>query len=736
MLNKILSVIIPVYNVAKFLPECLNSVINQTYENLEIILVNDGSTDDSGKICDKYALKDDRIKVIHKKNGGLSDARNTGLKVSTGDLIAFLDSDDYLAKDFYEKLITRLQNDNSDIAIGETYYVYPDQIKTDDRANYYNFKSNKKIISSIADKSNLIYSCACWNKVYKSELIRNNNLKFPYGLYIEDVPFTFSSIVYSNRISLVKGAILYYRRQEQSILATAKKNRIPFDIFSIYDICEEFLNNVKLNNTDKNEYKKILNNFEIFNIVSWFFSTSQEYRQEFFQVMKTKFKDLKIYKNNYIDNWNKLNYFLVLLNKRYDNFEIWYLLLQKIKNIFNLRKWKKKFKYYIPRIINIIYFQIQFFLNRFYKNSNYNNNDLEIKVNDLEDENNKLIYNKLKELKDFYFLPNRGNLGDMAIATASYTFFDSLNLQYNIIDMTDYKRYLKMPINLVYGGGGLFTKYYKQDYQEILEIFKSKDLKKIIVLPASFYECDDILEIFDERFTIFCRERQSYDYCLSKNNKAQFILANDMVLSLSVNFINPKIKNNNNSIKLSKSQKTKLKKLYRFYTYAIYKYNRVLKYSTNIGYFFRTDKESIPDEKKRKISLIDLSLVAQSFCADKSFTYIMTKLFLKVLNSYDFIVTDRLHIAICSALLNKRVFILDNQYKKLSNVLENSMTKYQNIKMYDNIDELIYTINKLNLNIKKNKTRINILSFNEFLNEWQAIKQNFGPEKIYWSEIL
>ena len=212
MPSNILSVIIPVYNVAKFLPECLNSVINQTYKNLEIILVNDGSTDNSGKICDEYALKDDRIKVIHKKNGGLSDARNTGLKSCNGTLIAFLDSDDYLAKDFYEKLITSIETDNSDIAIGETYYVYPDEIKTNGWVNYYNFKSNKKIISSIKDKSNLIYACACWNKVYKSELIKNNKLQFPYGLYMEDLPFTFASTIYASKISLVKNAILYYRR--------------------------------------------------------------------------------------------------------------------------------------------------------------------------------------------------------------------------------------------------------------------------------------------------------------------------------------------------------------------------------------------------------------------------------------------------------------------------------------------------------------------------------------------
>ena len=99
-----ISVIVPVYNVEKFIKRCLDSIINQTMRDLEIILVNDGSTDNSGKICDEYAQLDNRITVIHKENGGLSSARNTGLDVATGEWIAFVDSDDYIEKNMYEVL--------------------------------------------------------------------------------------------------------------------------------------------------------------------------------------------------------------------------------------------------------------------------------------------------------------------------------------------------------------------------------------------------------------------------------------------------------------------------------------------------------------------------------------------------------------------------------------------------------------------------------------------------------
>ena len=105
MLQPLISVIVPCYNVEEYLPKCIESILNQTYRNLEILLVDDGSPDNCGRICDEYAAKDSRIRIIHKKNGGLSDARNAALDVMTGEYVTFIDSDDYISKYFYEKLI-------------------------------------------------------------------------------------------------------------------------------------------------------------------------------------------------------------------------------------------------------------------------------------------------------------------------------------------------------------------------------------------------------------------------------------------------------------------------------------------------------------------------------------------------------------------------------------------------------------------------------------------------------
>ena len=116
-MNELISVIVPVYNVEEYLPKCIESIINQTYKNLEIILVDDGSTDNSGRICDEYAKKDDRIIVFHKENGGLSDARNCGIDAATGDWVQFVDSDDYIHQTMVEKMYSSCKRNQTKLAV-------------------------------------------------------------------------------------------------------------------------------------------------------------------------------------------------------------------------------------------------------------------------------------------------------------------------------------------------------------------------------------------------------------------------------------------------------------------------------------------------------------------------------------------------------------------------------------------------------------------------------------------
>ena len=210
--NELISVIVPVYNVERYLKKCLDSIINQTYKDIEIILIDDGSTDKSGNICDLYALKDNRIKVIHKVNGGLSSARNTGLEVATGKLIGFVDSDDYIKAEMYEKLKENMDTYKSDIAFC-TFY----------KKNRYNSKINNNIPKYkeglYKDKDKFInlknISSVTWNKLYKKEIFKD--IRYPEGKIFEDIAVICDIADKAKKISYTNEPLYYYRARKSGI---------------------------------------------------------------------------------------------------------------------------------------------------------------------------------------------------------------------------------------------------------------------------------------------------------------------------------------------------------------------------------------------------------------------------------------------------------------------------------------------------------------------------------------
>ena len=183
MAGPLISVIIPVYNVEKYLEKCINSVIGQTYKNIEIIIVDDGSTDKSGLICDFFAGKDTRIVVIHKVNGGLSSARNAGLDIAKGDYIGFVDSDDWIEPDMYECLLCNMLKENADISVCGVYYSRENKTKTDKDTTSYCVLSRYEAICSTVRNNGLIKVYA-WNKLYSRHVFEK--LRFPEGKTYED----------------------------------------------------------------------------------------------------------------------------------------------------------------------------------------------------------------------------------------------------------------------------------------------------------------------------------------------------------------------------------------------------------------------------------------------------------------------------------------------------------------------------------------------------------------------
>ena len=210
----LISVIVPIYNVEKYLKKCIESIIQQTYDNLEIILINDGSTDNSPKICDNYAKKDKRIKVIHKKNGGLSDARNYGLEIATGKYISFVDSDDYIHKQMIEKLYNNLKANYSDISICNICNVYPNGKKMNLSIPETSVVEQKQKFYNIYNKYSVV-TVVAWNKLYKKEIFKT--IRYPLGKVHEDEWIIFDILKNAQKISYLNEPLYYYIQREESI---------------------------------------------------------------------------------------------------------------------------------------------------------------------------------------------------------------------------------------------------------------------------------------------------------------------------------------------------------------------------------------------------------------------------------------------------------------------------------------------------------------------------------------
>lgn len=216
MKKDLISIIIPVYNVQDYVKNCVLSILNQSYKNLELIIVDDGATDKSGKICDKLEKQDDRIKVYHKKNCGLSDARNYGMKYAKGKYIMFIDSDDYINKYMVEDLYNNLVNNNADISVCDFKTTEKTDcdinIKTDNGFVVFNKEEAYDfLLSSEGTKMTV-----AWNKLYKKELF--DDIKYPVGKYNEDEAIIYSLIDKSKTIVYSKNKYYYYVQRKGSIM--------------------------------------------------------------------------------------------------------------------------------------------------------------------------------------------------------------------------------------------------------------------------------------------------------------------------------------------------------------------------------------------------------------------------------------------------------------------------------------------------------------------------------------
>lgn len=307
-----ISVIVPVYNVEKYIRRCIDSICNQTYRNLEIILVDDGSTDLSGEICDEYEKKDSRIRVIHQSNQGLSGARNTGLDNANGDYIAFVDSDDYIHYRMFEVLIRNINKTEADVSVASMQYVsengIPSGILPEEKMQIYEGDS---ILSRMWQDN--VRTVVVWNKLYKRFIF--NNLRFQMGRYHEDTFIIHRILVQCKRIVYSSLELYYYVQHTGSIMNHLSVARVD-DAVAAYEDRITFLKE-KRKKKEANMSKKLLLDELLYLSEQQVKSGKREINQYIHNVYQRKF----------------LKYFLYARQKKYFYYFIsckWYMRYNKI----------------------------------------------------------------------------------------------------------------------------------------------------------------------------------------------------------------------------------------------------------------------------------------------------------------------------------------------------------------------------------------------------------------------
>ena len=233
-MNELISVVVPIYKVEEYLENCVESIRKQTYQNIEIILVDDGSPDACPKICDQYKRMDSRVRVIHKENGGLSDARNFGINAAEGKYITFIDSDDYISPDYIEYLYTILNESNADISICDLIKTskMDEYIKNED-GKIEEFNSSEAIQTMLYAKKFSTSSCG---KMYKMELF--DGVEFPKGKYSEDMFTTYRVLERANKVVYGNRICYYYLRRPNSII-TSNFSEKHLDVFEALHIMKQ-----------------------------------------------------------------------------------------------------------------------------------------------------------------------------------------------------------------------------------------------------------------------------------------------------------------------------------------------------------------------------------------------------------------------------------------------------------------------------------------------------------------
>lgn len=343
---KKVSVIVPVYNVEKYIEECIRSIMEQTLEEIEIIIINDGSPDRSLEIVNRLMKEDQRIKVITKKNGGLSSARNVGIKMATGKYIQHIDGDDWVEKDFLKSMYEFAEKENLDILISDYYKDYSNGKKIlkkgKKKAEQVIFNSKEYLREFFYDND----APAMWNKLFKTSLYKENNIFHPENISIgEDLSTTPRLIYFAKKVGYLKGAFYHYRQNSESI--TNMINGVKkCQIFKCFDLLKNFFKEQNINYEDLLYRSSI---YHLKNFISFEPVFENKYYMEGYKRFLFLIKDERFNENREIIDRITLFFIKIL---KYFPYKTTFLflnkiivLLKKIRDIFlNIEKVEEKFE--------------------------------------------------------------------------------------------------------------------------------------------------------------------------------------------------------------------------------------------------------------------------------------------------------------------------------------------------------------------------------------------------------
>ncbi len=620
-----ISVIVPVYNMERYLHQCLDSIVNQTLHDLEIICVNDGSSDNSRPILQEYASKDSRITIIDQSNQGLSSARNNALDVARGEYIAFVDSDDWLKLNAFESLWNQADADQVDILMfqSDLYFEKTREVQ------FYAYTDFESIIPDCINKKCFTYNdfSSNWDILWKlpvmacttlwrREFIEYYRLRFPIGLCFEDNLFFIKAFFQAQRVGIREENFYYYRQHSESI--TGKRDRHFDSLCNIILLEAEFIfRTIQDESLKRNFLSQCL-----INQIYWdFWNTSKENKKRSYDVVKRTMLALL----SYCDDVSFLD-----------------LLRPGIREFLNLVKCSDN---------------AQELMQAYYRT-------------------NSEITDILVELDSFYFKASPGNIGDALLAVAAQELFSRSGLSPELYQSLEDGI---TSFNMVYGGGGGFI----PDWNSLpwfIDIFSDSRIKRCIVLPQSVNDCDHLLGVFDERFTVFCRDWNSFSYCKSRNDRARFLVSDDIALSLDAqDFLS------NNQSEPTFDELCLKQRLEDSLV--------VLPDGKKVLLLLRNDREGILGAQKEVchgFNTFDLSALHSDDCENRDINNRYAKIFLSLINQADIVLSDRLHGTIGAFLMNKEVYMLDNSYGKLSNVFELSLSTYPNVHFLKSPDEFPY----------------------------------------------